>query len=71
MDDLYRAPLLESAAETINRQLKAGIGDDDLADLVLRLRDDDRLCARRDEDSTELPAPQIICSLGLFPSMRH
>jgi len=71
MDDLYRAPLLESAAETINRQIKSGINDDELADLVLRLRDDDRFCQRRDEDTGDVAAPQIICSLGLFPSHGH
>jgi hypothetical protein len=63
IDELYRYPLLESARDTLNRQLKAGIGDDKLAELVLALRTDDRLCLiSSDETSRE---PQIICSLGL------
>jgi SNF2 family DNA or RNA helicase len=63
IDEIYRYPLLESARDTLNRQLKSGIGDEKLAELVLALRTDDRLChIGNDETSRE---PQIICSLGL------
>jgi hypothetical protein len=34
-----------------------------LADLVIALRDDDRLCLVHDEEQSQ--EPQIICSLGL------
>jgi len=65
IDEIYRYPLQESARDTLNRQLRAGINDDDLANLVIALRDASRLCHVR-EESDEVQEPQIICSLGLF-----
>jgi hypothetical protein len=64
IDDIYRYPLRESAKDTLNRQLRSGIDNDHLAQLVIDLRADDRLCLVQDE--TEPQEPQIICSLGLF-----
>ena len=64
LDDIYRYPLYQSAVDTLNRQLKSGIGDDALAQLVISLRDDDRLCMVRQDDE-ESREPRIICSLGL------
>jgi SNF2 family DNA or RNA helicase len=66
IDDIYRYPLRESAKDTLNRQLRSGIDDDHLAQLLIDLRADDRLCFVQDE--TESQEPQIICSLGLFES---
>lgn len=63
IDDIYRYPLQQSAADTLNRQLRAGITDQQLAELVVSLRGQDRLC--RVEEETESQEPQIICSLGL------
>jgi superfamily II DNA or RNA helicase len=65
IDEIYRYPLQESARDTLNRQLRAGISDDDLANLVIALRDANRLCHVQ-EDEEETKEPQIICSLGLF-----
>jgi hypothetical protein len=65
IDDIYRFPLLQSATDALNRQLPS-IDDAALAELVVSLRDDDRLCL-----VTEAPAaqePRIICSLGLAPA---
>ena len=67
IDEIYRYPLQESARDTLNRQLRAGISDDDLANLVIALRDANRLCHVQ-EVSDEVQEPQIICSLGLFAS---
>ena len=64
IDDIYQHPLRQSATDTLNRQLKSGIGDSQLAELVVALRTDDRLCVIHDEDQRR--EPQIICSLGLF-----
>jgi superfamily II DNA or RNA helicase len=65
IDEIYRYPLQESARDTLNRQLRTGISDDDLADMVIALRDANRLCHVQ-EESDEVEEPQIICSLGLF-----
>ena len=63
IEDIYKYPLLQSATDTLNRQLKSGISDPDLAALVISLRQDGRLC--RVEEGGEQDEPQIICSLGL------
>ena len=65
IDEIYRFPLRQTAIDTLNRQLKTGISDHQLADLVLALRDEDHLCIT-DENDGEQQEPQIICSLGLF-----
>jgi superfamily II DNA or RNA helicase len=62
-DEVYRYPLRSSAVEILNRQLRAGVDDADLAKLVLTLREEDRLCLVSEDDAR--PEPQIICSLGL------
>lgn len=64
IDDLYNYPLYQSAADTLNRQLKSGINDVALGELVVALRSDDRLCIIQEEGQQR--EPQIICSLGLF-----
>ncbi len=66
IDEIYRYPLRQSAVDTLNRQLKSGIGDQTLAELVCALRAEDRLClVHEEEQETE---PRIICSMGLFQS---
>ena len=67
IDDVYRYPLRQSAVDTLNRQLRSGVDDTQLADIVISLREEDRLCLTGD-DATEAQEPQIICSLGLFDS---
>ncbi|NHC36910.1 helicase-related protein [Scytonema millei] len=64
IDEIYRYPLRQSATDTLNRQLKSGISDQQLAELVVALRADDRLSIVSDE--AEQREPEIICSLGLF-----
>ncbi|HEV2455068.1 MAG TPA: helicase-related protein [Verrucomicrobiae bacterium] len=63
IEEIYRYPLRQSAVDTLNRQLRSGISDEKLAELVMALRDDDRLCIVHEEEQTH--EPQIICSLGL------
>lgn len=63
IDEIYNYPLHESAVDALNRQLRSGISDEVLAQLVITLRAEDRLCRiHRDEQDGE---PRIICSLGL------
>ena len=66
IEEIYRFPLRQAATDTLNRQLRAGMTDEKLSELVLALRDDDRLCLVHEEDAPE--EPQIICSLGLAPA---
>ena len=63
IDDIYRYPLRQAATDTLNRQLRSGITDDALANLVMLLRDEDRLCIV--QRARQIGEPQIICSLGL------
>ena len=64
INDIYRYPLRPSAVDTLNRQLRSGVSDDQLAEIVMSLREEDRLCLTG--DVAEAQEPQIICSLGLF-----
>lgn len=64
IDTLYRHPLRQAAIDQLNRQLKSGISDEQLAELVVALHLEDRLCLVHKEANTR--EPQIICSLGLF-----
>ena len=64
IDDIYRYPLRPLAVDTLNRQLRSGVSDDQLGEIVMSLREEDRLCLTG--DAAEAQEPQIICSLGLF-----
>ncbi|MCL4486729.1 MAG: phospholipase D-like domain-containing protein [Chloroflexi bacterium] len=63
IEEIYRYPLRPTAVETLNRQLRSGASDERLAEIVVGLRDEDRLCIVEEEAQTR--EPQIICSLGL------
>ena len=63
IEDIYKFPLLQTATDTLNRQLKSGISNQGLAELVTALRADARLC--RVSENVESTEPQVICSLGL------
>ena len=63
VEDIYGYPLLQAATDTLNRQLKSGISDQALAELVISLRRDARLC--RVTEDMETTEPQVICSMGL------
>ena len=64
IDDIYKYPFKEFARETLNRNLKSGISDEDLAALVVSLREEDKLCIVNQDEMPDRE-PQIICSLGL------
>lgn len=55
-------PLKEAARDSLGRQLRLGIRDDDLVKTVIDLHADDRLCVIKEDEPD--PEPQIVCSLG-------
>jgi hypothetical protein len=64
IDEIYRYPLRQAAVDALNRQLRSGISDQNLAQLVMALRDEGRLCTIAEDEQTH--EPRIICSMGLF-----
>ena len=64
INDVYRYPLRQVAVDTLNRQLRSGVSDEALAELVIALRNENRLCVIHEED--ERQEPRIICSMGLI-----
>ena len=68
IDTIYRHPLRQGAIDQLNRQLKSGIDDAQLAELVVALHLEERLCLIHEEESSR--EPQIICSMGLFEAKK-
>lgn len=68
VDDIYKYPLRESARDALSRQLRAGIEDQQLAELVVSLRGEDRLSIIEQDEIEDSREPQIICSLGIIPA---
>ena len=69
IDTIYRYPLRQSAIDQLNRQLRSGISDQQLAELVVALYLDERLCLIQEEAT--MREPQIICSMGLFEEVKR
>jgi superfamily II DNA or RNA helicase len=66
IDLIYRYPLKSAAEDAIRRQLKLGIDDESLLEMLARMADDDRLCAVTAPTDETPPEPQIVCSMGLI-----
>ena len=64
VDDIYRNPLLESAADLLNRLMRAGVNDEELALAAKSLREELRLTYA--EDEAALREPRVVCSMGLI-----
>jgi hypothetical protein len=69
LDEMYRFPLTSFATDALNHQLRGGIGDAKLAEFVLLLREEDRLCLVVEDGDATPTAPRIICSMGLVDSV--
>jgi SNF2 family DNA or RNA helicase len=65
LDLLWRYPLKRSAQDAISRQLRLGITDEALLDLLQRRAADNKLCEITDEETDPQMEPRIICSMGL------
>ncbi len=64
LDAIYAAPLSEHARELLSRDLRADVSHEKLAELVLTLHEEDRLCTPIEEAHAR--EPRIICSLGIM-----
>ncbi len=63
-DEIYRYPLRETARDTLNRQLRSGIDHvNHLAQLVINLRAEDRLCLVQDESEQHQHAVLLFTRL--------
>ncbi|RRR68902.1 MAG: NgoFVII family restriction endonuclease [Candidatus Viridilinea halotolerans] len=65
IDDIYRYPLRQAAADAINRQLRSGASAEQLAELAKTLRDEQKLCLIQSASDDTPAEPQVVCSLGL------
>ena len=63
IDAIYDSPLTEAARDLLNREMKTGIDNEKLVELVVSLHEEDRLCVPHDD--VESREPKIICSLGI------
>jgi hypothetical protein len=64
IEDIYVRPLLESAADTLNRLMRSGVNDQQLTDAVKSLREENQLTYA--EDDAAQHEPKIVCSMGLI-----
>jgi superfamily II DNA or RNA helicase len=63
IEEIYRCPLTQTAIDRLNSNMRSGISDEMLAQLVVLLRNDNRLCVINEEQKSQ--EPRIICSMGL------
>jgi superfamily II DNA or RNA helicase len=64
LDDIYQRPLLETAADLLNRLMRGGVNDEELASAVKSLREEGRLTYA--EEDAALREPRVVCSMGLI-----
>lgn len=64
LDDIFQHPLLESAADTLNRLMRGGVRDEQLAEAVKSLREEGQLIYSPDEAAQR--EPKVVCSMGLI-----
>jgi len=66
LDDIYQRPLLETAADLLNRLMRSGVNDEELGEAVKSLREEGRLTYA--EEDAALRDPRVVCSMGLIPT---
>lgn len=65
INDIYQFPLRDTAREIINRRIKLGSSDEEIAELCIQLRDEGRLCIIDQKDLDTYKTPHILCSMGI------
>ena len=60
---LFNYPLTEAASNALKRQLRLGITDETLAEMLVQWHQEEHLCVIEDVKSQD---PQIVCALGLI-----
>ncbi|MCX8520646.1 MAG: C-terminal helicase domain-containing protein, partial [Rhodoferax sp.] len=63
LDEIYQRPLLETAADLLNRMLRSGVNDVELSATLKSLREEGRLTYTEDEHA--LREPRVVCSMGV------
>ena len=64
LDDMYQRPLLETSSDLLNRLMRSGVNEEELAGAVKSLREEGRLTYA--EDDAALREPRVVCSMGLI-----
>ncbi len=64
IDDIHARPLLESAADTLNRLMRSCVNDEQLSEAIKSLREESQLTYA--EDDAKQHEPKIVCSMGLI-----
>lgn len=65
IDEIYKYPMQENAKSLLNRRIRLGIEDEDLAAVVIEMRNEGRLCNVTEGEGGHHHEAQIICSMGL------
>ncbi len=63
LNEMHQRPLLETAADLLNRLMRSGVNEEELAGAVKSLREEGRLTYA--EDDVTLREPRVVCSMGL------
>ncbi len=71
IDDIYHYPLRETAREIINRRIRFGCTDEEMALLTMQLREEGRLCVIEQKEQDNLRTPHIICSMGVSATLNN
>jgi hypothetical protein len=69
LDLIWRYPLKNAAKDAISRQMRLGITDEALLEMVLRRAADENLCEVTDEDKPGPVGPRLLCSMGLVAAL--
>ena len=64
LNDISLHPLLETSGDLLNRLMRSGVNDEELASAVKSLREEGRLTYTQEDAA--LREPRVVCSMGLI-----